>query len=129
MIYICDRTWEKGPKLAAKENFCVIEVTRPFSTFLDNFSAIGSRVSEIYWIYRSLCEGYDSKKTGPDFNTEVGDEGGSIDPTKFIAWSDNSRISIQHVTAVAAVKQVNLFFYPASIRSWTARVQTECLNI
>ena len=51
--------------------FSVIEVTRPFSTFLDNFSAIGSRVSEIYWIYRSLCEGYDSKKTGPEFNPEV----------------------------------------------------------
>ena len=47
-----------------------------------------------------------------------GDEGGSIDPTKFIAWNDSSRISIQHVgdVAVAAVKQVNLFFYhePAS---------------
>ena len=45
-----------------------------------------------------------------------GDEGGSIDPTKFIAWSDSSRISIQHAGAVAAVKQANLFFYhePAS---------------
>ena len=47
-----------------------------------------------------------------------GDEGGSIDPTKFIAWNDSSRISIQHTddVAVAAVKRVNLFFYhePAS---------------
>ena len=47
-----------------------------------------------------------------------GDEGGSIDPTKFIAWNDSSRISIQHSDdeAVAAVKQLKLFFYhePAS---------------
>ena len=59
-----------------------------------------------------LCNSGDIVLTDGAF----GDEGGSIDPTKFIAWNDSSRISIQHSDAVAAVKQVNLFFYhePAS---------------
>ena len=59
-----------------------------------------------------LCNSGDIVLTDGAF----GDEGGSIDPTKFIAWNDSSRISIQHAGAVAAVKQINLFFYhePAS---------------
>ena len=51
-----------------KKIFCVIDVTRPFSTFLDNFSAIGSRVSEFIVAYAKAMI---PKKTGPEFNPEV----------------------------------------------------------
>ena len=44
---------------------------------------------------------------------ECGDEGDSVDPSKFLAWSSSSRITLQCEAEgnVAAVRQVNLCFY------------------